>query len=142
MMIKRTSGKRAPRILRREDSLKSRQYRGICVRVLYECDGIEILRTEMESGSVLDDEDLASVSGLHFIIGGSPVFRIANQSNDLMPGDSIALLGGQHCTVSNPTAARVSILSFLFKRASACHSAGTFAQGVATSTEYEKEISR
>lgn len=107
--------KTKPRILRREDSLKSRLYRGICMRVLYECDGLEILRTEMEPGAVLDDADITQRAGLHFVIDGGPVFHVASQSSDLMPGDSIALHDGQHCTVSNPVSSCSSILSFLFK---------------------------
>ena len=131
-----------PRILRREDSLQSRLYRGICVRVLYECDGLEILRTEMDPGTVLDDADITKLDGLHFVISGSPVFHVARESSDLMPGDSITLHDGQHCTVSNPTSSRSSILSFLFKDARSCHSGGAFGRGTAKSPEREKEISR
>jgi len=108
--------KTKPRILRREDSLKSRLYRGICMRLLYECDGLEILRTELEPGAVLDDADVTKRHGLHFVIDGGPVFHVASQSSDLMPGDSIALHDGQRCTVSNPTASSSSILSFLFNK--------------------------
>lgn len=108
--------KTKPRILRREDSLSSRLYRGICVRLLYECDGLEILRTEMEPGAVLDDADITKLAGLHFVIDGGPVFHVAAQASDLMPGDSIALHDGQHCTVSNPASSCSSILSFLFKK--------------------------
>ena len=105
-----------PRILRREDSLTSRQYRGVCVRVLYECDGLEVLRTEMEPGTVLEDADITKLAGLHFVINGGPVFHVASQTSDLMPGDSIALQDGQHCRVSNPTSSPSSILSFLLKK--------------------------
>ena len=118
MKTKPAASNSRPRILRREDSLASRLYRGICVRVLYECDGLEILRTEMEPGAVLDDPDITKLAGLHFVIGGSPVFRVAGESSDLMPGDSIALHDGQHCTVSNPISSSSSILSFLFKKSS------------------------
>jgi mannose-6-phosphate isomerase-like protein (cupin superfamily) len=142
MKTKPPSGTSRPRILRREDSLQSRLYRGICVRVLYECDGLEILRTEMDPGTVLDDADITKLDGVHFVIGGSPVFHVANQSSDLMPGDSITLHGGQHFTVSNPTSSRSSILSVLFKNASACHSAGALGQVPAKSPAREKEISR
>ena len=41
------------KILRREESLRSRQYRGVFVRVIYEGDSLEILRTEMDSKSAL-----------------------------------------------------------------------------------------
>ncbi len=118
MKTKPAASKPRARILRREDSLKSRLYRGICVRLLYECDGLEIVRTEMEPGTVLDDADLTQLDALHFVIDGSPVFHVAHQSSDLMPGDSIALHDAQRCTVSNPTSSGASILSFLFKEVS------------------------
>ena len=130
------------RILRREDSLKSLQYRGVCVRVLYECEGMQIVRTEMEPGSILDDADITHLNGVHFVIGGSPVFHVAKQSSDLMPGDSIALQDGQRCTVSNPTSARASVLSFLFKSVGACYSAGALIRGIANPARTEKELSR
>lgn len=107
--------KTKPRILRREDSLRSRLYRGVYVRLLYEYDGLEILRTEMEPAAVLDDADITRRAGLHFVIDGSPVFHVAAESSNLMPGDSITLHDGQRCTVANPAASRSSILSFLFK---------------------------
>lgn len=133
---------RRPRILRREDSLKSRQHGGICVRLLYECDGLEILRTDMEPGTVLDDGDITKLEGLHFVLDGGPVFNVARENSDLMPGDSIALREGQHCRVSNPTSSRSSILSFLFKSAAACHSAGALGRAVAKSPDKDKEASR
>ena len=142
MTTRPAASRSRPRILRREDSLKSRQYRGICVRVLYECDGLEILRTEMEPGAVLDDADITKLDGLHFVIGGSPAFHVANQTSDLVPGDSIALYDGQHCTVSNPTSSRSSILSFVFKSPNSCHSASAFGRGIARSPDRDKEVSR
>lgn len=135
MKTKPAASRSRPQILRREDSLTSRQYGGICVRVLYECAALEILRTEMEPGAVLDDADITKRAGLHFVIGGSPVFRVASQSSDLMPGDSIALHDGQHCTVSNPTSSCSSILSFLFKNSSSCQSASAFGRGIAKATD-------
>ncbi len=137
-----SAGKKRPRILRREDSLASRVYRGISVRVLYECDGLEVLRTEMEPGTVLDDAEITRLGGLHFVIGGGPVFRVANQSSDLMPGDSIALHDGQRCSVSNPTSSRSSILSFLFKSSKSCHPAGALARRIAKSADRDKGISK
>lgn len=140
MKTKRSAS--STRILRHEDSLRSRQYGGICVRVLYECDGLEILRIDMEPKAVLDDDDMMRVHGLHFIIGGNPVFRVGSQNSDLMPGDSITFGDGEHCTVSNPTSSRSSILSFLFKTSSPCHSAGAYGHDTAKSPDRDKEISR
>ena len=103
------------KILRREESLRSRQYRGVCVRVLYERDSWEILRTEMDPGSALDDHEIGIFPAIHFVIEGSPVFQVANQTHDLMPGDSIALEDRERYKISNPTSSRSSFLSFLFK---------------------------
>ena len=140
LRTKPSAGGSRTRILRREDSLKSRQYRGICLRVLYECDGLEIVRSEMEPGGVLEGAELADCNGLHFVIAGSPVFRVADQTTDLMPGDSIAIEKGQGCTVSNPASSPSSILSFLFKTRSSCLSAGAGPTVVKASGNY-KEIS-
>jgi len=103
------------KILRREESLRSRQYRGVCVRVLYERDSWEILRTEMEPGSALDDREIGIFPAIHFVIEGSPVFQVANQTHDLMPGDSIALEDRERYKISNPISSRSSFLSFFFK---------------------------
>ena len=112
---KKVSAERTLKILRREESLRSRQYRGVCVRVLYERDSWEILRTDMEAGSTLDDREIGIFPAIHFVIEGSPVFQAANQTNDLMPGDSIALREEKQYRISNPTSSRSSFLSFLFK---------------------------
>lgn len=116
--MKRRPAASGPRILRREDSLTSRQYRGVCMRVLYEREGLEIVRTELKPGTVLDDADITRLAGLHFVLDGGPVFHLAAQTSDLMPGDSIALRDGELCTVSNPTTSCSNILSFLFKEVS------------------------
>lgn len=113
--MERTATDSSLRILRREDSLSSRQYHGVCVRVVYKWDGLEILRTEMDPGAVLADRDIENLSVLHVVVGGSPAFCVANETNALMPGDSIALPDGRHCRVSNPTSSRASILSFLVR---------------------------
>ena len=142
MKTKAAAGRSRSRILRREESLKSRQYRGICLRVLYECDGLEILRTELEPGTVLARPDITHLDGMHFVIGGNPHFHVRGHSSELMPGDSIALHDGQDCTVSNPATSRASILSVLFKSSSACLCAGALERGIAESPNREKEISR
>lgn len=103
------------KILRREESLRSRQYRGVFVRVIYEWDSLEILRTEMDPGSALDDHEIGIFPVIHFIIEGSPIFVVANQSGDLMPGDSVALRADEKYRISNPASSRAVILSILFK---------------------------
>jgi len=112
---KKVSAERTLKILRREESLRSRQYRGVCVRVLYERDSWEILRTDMEAGSALDDREIGIFPAIHFVIEGSPVFQVAHQTHDLMPGDSIALEEREQYKISNPTSSRSSFLSFLVK---------------------------
>jgi mannose-6-phosphate isomerase-like protein (cupin superfamily) len=112
---KKISAERKLKTLRREESLRSRQYRGVCVRVLYERDSWEILRTEMDPGSALDDREIGIFPAIHFVIEGSPVFQVANQTHDLMPGDSIGLEEREQYKISNPTSSRSSFLSFLFK---------------------------
>src|SRR5574340_1801787 len=116
MKNKSFRGETRPLVLRREDSLSSHMHRGVCVRVLYERAGFEVVRTEMEPGTVLDEGDIIERAGVHFVLDGGPVFHVARQAADLMPGDSIALQAGEPCTVSNPTSATSSILSFLFKK--------------------------
>lgn len=103
------------KILRREESLRSQQYRGVLVRVVYERDCLEILRTEMEPGSVLDDCEIGIFPVIHIVIDGSPVFVVANQCGDLMPGDSIALRSDEKYRISNPASSRSVILSIIFK---------------------------
>ena len=103
------------KIFRREESLRSRQYRGVFVRVIHEWDSLEILRTEMEPGSALDDHEIGIFPVIHFIIEGSPIFVVANQSGDLMPGDSVALGADEKYRISNPASSRSVILSILFK---------------------------
>ncbi len=104
-----------PKILRREESLRSRQYRGVFVRVIYERASLEILRTEMDPGSALDDHEIGIFPVIHFVIEGSPVFVVANQSGDLMPGDSVALAADEKYQISNPASSRSVILSILVK---------------------------
>ena len=102
-------------ILRREESLRSRQYRGVFVSVIYEWNSLEILRIEMEPGSALVDREIGTFPVIHFIIEGSPVFVVANQSCDLIPGDSIALRADESYRISNAASSRSIILSILDK---------------------------
>ena len=95
--------------------MHSHQYRGVCVRVIYEWDSLEILRTEMEPGCTLEDCEVGNFPVIHFVIEGSPVFLTASESSDLMPGDSIALREGEEYKISNPVPSRSVILSLLFK---------------------------
>lgn len=102
-------------ILRREESLRSRQYRGVIVSVLYERDSLEVLRIVMEPGSALIDREIGSFPTIHFVIEGSPVFVVANQSGDLIPGDSIALQAGESYRISNSASSRSTLLTMLDK---------------------------
>jgi mannose-6-phosphate isomerase-like protein (cupin superfamily) len=103
------------RVVRREESLRSRQYRGVLVRVIYEGDSFEILRTEMESRSVFEYHEIGIFPAVHFIVEGSPGFLIGGQSGDLMPGDSIHVPADEKYRISNSASSRSVILSILFK---------------------------
>jgi len=142
MKTRPTARKAQPRILRREESLSSRQYRGICASVIYECDGFEIVRIDMEPRSVLDESEITNLGGVHVVIAGSPTFHVASHTDNLVPGDSIALDSRQRCTVSNPTTSRSSMLSLLFKTPSSCRSADAFGRGITTSVDTDKEVSK
>jgi len=95
--------------------LRSRQYRGVLVSVIYEWNALEILRIEMEPGSALVDREIGNFAVIHFITEGSPVFVIANQSCDLIPGDSIALRADESYRISNAASSRSIILTVLDK---------------------------
>jgi len=60
-------------IIRHEQSARSRQHRGVLSQVIYERDGLQILRTEMESGSVCDSQEFGDFSTMHYVIDGTPV---------------------------------------------------------------------
>jgi len=113
--IRRTRSGGRLQILRREESLRSRQYRGVLVSVIYELSSLEILRIEMEPGSALVDREIGSFPVIHFIIEGSPIFLSANQSWDLIPGDSIALRAEESYRISNSSSSRSIILTVLDK---------------------------
>lgn len=103
------------KIVRREQSARSRQHRGVLTEVIYERDALEILRTEMETGSTCDSLEFGDFSAVHYVIGGTPAFRTADQSADLMPGDSIIFDDQKSYTILNGAPSRSVILSILFK---------------------------
>ncbi len=103
------------KIVRREQSARSRQHRGVLTEVIYECDVLEILRTEMETGSTCDSLEFGDSSTVHFVIGGTPAFRMPHQSADLMPGDSIIFNAERPYTILNDAPSRAVILSVLYK---------------------------
>lgn len=103
------------KIVRREQSARSRQHRGVLTEVIYECDALEILRTEMETGSTCDSPDFGDFSAVHFVIGGTPEFRTPDEAADLMPGDSIIFNDQIPYTILNGAPSRSVILSILFK---------------------------
>jgi hypothetical protein len=105
----------ALRIVRREQSARSRQHRGVLTEVIYECDVLEVLRTEMEMGSTCDCQEFGDFPAVHFVIGGTPGFRTPQQSADLMPGDSIIFDDERPYTIRNDAPSRAVILSVLYK---------------------------
>jgi hypothetical protein len=102
-------------IVRREQSARSRQHRGVLTEAIYACASLEIRRTEMETASACDSLEFADFSAVHFVIGGTPVFRTPHQSADLMPGDSIIFTDEKPYTIFNGAPSRSVILSVLFK---------------------------
>jgi len=103
------------KIISREQSARSRQHRGILTQVICEFETLEILRTEMESGSAFDSQEFGDFAAVHTVVDGTPLFRTSNQSADLMPGDSIVFSNNDSYTISNHAPARAVILSVLFK---------------------------
>jgi len=103
-------------IVRRAQSARSRQHRGVLTEVIYECAALEIRRTEMETGSTCGSLEFGDLSAVHFVIGGTPVFRTPHQSADLMTGDSIIFTDERPYTILNGAPSRSVILSILFKR--------------------------
>ena len=103
------------KIVRREQSARSRQHRGVLAQVIYERDGLEILRTEMESGSVCDSQEFGDFCSAHYVLDGTPVFRTLHECADLMPGDSIVFSDEDAYTISNGAPTRSVFLSVLFR---------------------------
>ena len=103
------------KIVRREQSARSRQHRGVLAQVIYKREGLEILRTEMESGSVCDGQEFGDFSCAHYVIDGTPAFRTLHECADLMPGDSIVFSVQDTYTISNGAPTRSVFLSVLFK---------------------------
>lgn len=83
--------------------------------MIYECDALEVLRTEMDAGSAFDSPEFGDFSAVHFVINGTPVFRTSTRSADLMPGDSIIFSDETRYTILNGAPSRSVILSILFK---------------------------
>jgi len=102
-------------IVRREQCARSRQHRGVLTQVIYERDGLAILRTEMASGSDCDSQQFGDSSAAHYVIDGTPVFRTSHEPADLMPGDSIVFSGGSSYAIANRAPAHAVFLSVLFK---------------------------
>jgi hypothetical protein len=117
------AARETPDILRREQSVRSRQHLGVLTRVLYESESLEILRTEMDAGTASDCADFRDFSAVHHVIEGTPVFRMPRRAADLMPGDSILLPEMSAYTISNCAPTRSVILSVLFTASRAANRA-------------------
>lgn len=102
------------KIVRREQCARSWEHRGVLTQVIYERDGLAILRTEMESGSDCDSQQFGDFSSAHYVIDGTPVFRTSLELADLMPGDSIVFSGEGGYAIANRAPARSVFLSVLF----------------------------
>ena len=102
-------------ILRSEECIRSLQHRGVLIRVIHECDTLQILRTDIDPGSTVDNIELADSPAYHLVLDGNPVFHASNRSDDLMPGDSIVFSDDRPYTVSNSAPSRSVILTVLFR---------------------------
>jgi hypothetical protein len=103
------------KIVRRGKSARSRQHQGVLSETIYECAALEVRRTEMETAGFSDSLEFGDFSAVHFVISGNPLFRTAQQSANLMPGDSVIFTDNEHYTILNNAPPRSVILSVLFK---------------------------
>ena len=83
--------------------------------MIHECDALEILRTEMDAGSVIDSQEFGDFSAVHLVIDGTAVFRASSRTADLMPGDSIVFNDERPYTMLNGAPSRSVVLSILWK---------------------------
>ena len=105
----------ALQVVRREQSARSREHRGVLTQVIFETETLEILRTELEAGSACDSQEFGDFSAVHFVIDGNPGFGSSNQSAELVPGDSIVFSDESPYTITNSAPSRSVILSVLFR---------------------------
>jgi len=103
------------KIISREQSARSRQHRGILTQVICEFETLQVLRIEMESGSICDGQEFGDFAAVHMVVDGTPAFSTVEHSADLMPGDSIVFSINTLYAISNRAPARAVILSVLFK---------------------------
>jgi len=87
----------------------------VLTQVIHECDALEILRTEMDAGSVVDSLEFGDFFAVHLVIDGTAVFRASSRTADLMPGDSIVFDDEQPYTILNGAPSRSVVLSILWK---------------------------
>ena len=102
-------------VVRREQSARSREHKGVLTRVIYECENLEILRTELEAGSACDNLESEEFATVHFVVDGTPTFRASDRTADLIPGDCIVFAREKTYTISSTAPSRSVILSVLFK---------------------------
>lgn len=105
----------ALQVVRREQSARSRQHRGVLTQVIFETEMLEIRRTELGTGTACDSREFGDFSAVHFVIDGNPEFRSANHSAELVPGDSIVFSDESTYTIANSAPSRSVILSVLFR---------------------------
>lgn len=106
----------AIRIVRREQSLRSIRQKGLHTRLLYENEWLEVLCTEMETRSFLEQGNLWSFPAVLLVIEGSPVVQNRDYVAMLLPGDSVFLEGSAGYRISNPAPSRSVIWTLLLKK--------------------------
>jgi mannose-6-phosphate isomerase-like protein (cupin superfamily) len=104
------------RIVKRDDSLRSVQQKGVRMRVLYENRCLEVSATEIDPENSVGSHDLWDFTAIHFVTEGAVILHDSDFSMVLLPGDSISLQEGKEYRVSNPFSSRSVIWSLLVKK--------------------------
>ena len=105
----------AANIVRSGECIRSLQHRGVLIRVIHESDALQIVRTDIDPGSAVDNLELGDSPAYHLILDGNPAFLASNRLEHLMPGDSIVFTDERLYTVSNDAPSRSVILTVLFR---------------------------
>ncbi len=103
------------RLVRRGESLRSIQHKGVRIRTLYENEWVEISTTELEPENSIGGSDLWGFAAIHFVVQGSLLLHGLSRSILLLAGDSVSLPGGKEYRISNPALSPCVIWSLRLK---------------------------
>ena len=102
-------------IVRREQSARLRQHRGVLTEAFCECAALEIRPTETETACICDRVKFRDLSAVHFVFSEPSLFQARHVSANLMPGDSIFFTDERPYTILSGARSRSVILSIPFK---------------------------